>query len=79
MVDNQSRLYQELVKRIKRELRASGFPIVDYSLAVNVVIKMLTGRLEDFMNFLWDDLSEDTDFLDACDYEENRDEKNSDH
>ena len=79
MVDYQSKLYQEMGKRIKRELKNSGFPIVNYPLAIRVVTKMLIERLEDFINFLWDDLSDNTDFLDACDYEEDRDEKNSNY
>jgi len=73
MVDSQSKLYQGLAKEIKKLLKESGFPIVNYSLAVRVVISLITEELEDLMDFLWDDLSEANDFIDACDFEEGGD------
>jgi len=42
MVDSQSKLYQGLAKEIKKLLKESGFPIVNYSLAVRVVISLIT-------------------------------------
>jgi len=69
-MDSQSKFYQAMNKEIRRLLKESGFPIVNYSLAVRVVIKMFTKEMEDLMDFLWDDLLDDNDFIDACDFEE---------
>ncbi len=55
---------------IKDYLEKSGYSIVDMDRAVASVERLILVRLDDIMERIWDEVDDDPDFLQSCDFDE---------
>lgn len=61
---------RDLSIAIKDYLEKSGYSIVDMDRAVASVERLILVRLDDIMERIWDEVDDDPDFLQSCDFDE---------